>query len=180
HALGEDWKLHPRPVTDVVWNGRKPVFELRTAQGRRITATANHPFRALGGWKRLDELRPNDRIAVPRRLDAPTEERWPAHQIIALAGLISEGNVCHPTTLYFYSNSAAQIHDFANAIGQFPNTVARIDSRASGCLEVAANMGRDWRGRGGAWGAGAGGGEPGGGVGPGGGGGVPLGGGLGS
>ena len=25
HALGDDWKLHPRRVTDVVWNGRKDV-----------------------------------------------------------------------------------------------------------------------------------------------------------
>src|SRR5262245_1380000 len=33
HALGDDWKLRPRRVTDVVWNGRKPVFEMKTASG---------------------------------------------------------------------------------------------------------------------------------------------------
>jgi DNA polymerase-3 subunit alpha len=145
HALGEDWKLKPRRVTDVVWNGRKAVFEIRTAQGKRITATANHPFRTLDGWKRLDELGLNDRIAAPRRLDVPAKESWPAHEIITLAGLLSEGNLCHPSTLYFYGNSAVQIHDFASAIGQFPNTVARIDCRANGQLEVAANLGRHWR-----------------------------------
>jgi len=77
HALGEDWKLRPRRVTDVVWNGRKPVFELRTAQGKRITATANHPFRALTGWKQLDELAPGDQIAAQRRLDDGARASWP-------------------------------------------------------------------------------------------------------
>ncbi|HEY2956255.1 MAG TPA: DNA polymerase III subunit alpha [Candidatus Eisenbacteria bacterium] len=84
HALGEDWKLRPRRVTDVVWNGRKPVFELRTAQDKRITATANHPFRTLDGWKRLDELAPGDRIAgsrqpdVDTRVDSRASDRYPA------------------------------------------------------------------------------------------------------
>ena len=63
HALGEDYKLHPRRVTDVVWNGRRPVFELKTRQGKTIRATSNHPFRTLNGWTNLEDLRVGDRIA---------------------------------------------------------------------------------------------------------------------
>src|SRR5262249_1581066 len=36
HAVGDDSKLRARRVTDVVANGDKPVFEVTTAQGRRV------------------------------------------------------------------------------------------------------------------------------------------------
>ncbi len=143
HALGEDWTLRPRQILDVVWNGRQPVFELRTEQGMRITATANHPFRTLEGWRRLDELRPGDRVAAPRALEVASQVRWPRHELIALAGLLSEGNTCHPTTLYFYGNDRVLIDDFAAAISCFPDTVARIARRMDRRnLSVSANLGR--------------------------------------
>ena len=50
--------------------GRKPVFLLKTRRGRTIRATANHKFLAFDRWRRLDELEPGTRIAMPRRLDA--------------------------------------------------------------------------------------------------------------
>src|SRR5262245_18521363 len=142
HALGDDWKLRPRRVTDVVWNGRKPVFELRTAQGKSIRATANHPFRTLDGWKLIGELRPGDRIAAPRRLAVKGRASWPAHEIITLAGLLSEGNTCHPTTLYFYGNDRALVNDFVQAVASFPDTAVKVYRRPSGKYDVAANLGR--------------------------------------
>jgi predicted extracellular nuclease len=45
-----------------VWNGVQPVFELRTRTGRRIVATANHPFRSFDGWVNLADLSAGDRI----------------------------------------------------------------------------------------------------------------------
>jgi DNA-directed DNA polymerase III PolC len=100
HALGEDGRLHPRPVTDVVWNGRKPVFELWTAQGRSITATANHPFRTLDGWVSLGDLRVGDRIAAARQV-APGrahacevwgEETSPLQRLGAKCGTVVAGS----------------------------------------------------------------------------------------
>ncbi|MBI5709799.1 MAG: DNA polymerase III subunit alpha [Candidatus Eisenbacteria bacterium] len=141
HALGGDWKLHPRSVTDVVWNGRKPVFELLTAQGKRITATANHPFRTLDGWKNLEDLKPGDRIAAPRRLEVAVTRSWPRHELITLAGLLAEGNTCHPTTLYYFNRDRLLIDDFAAAISNFPDTVTRLYERRNGALQVSANLG---------------------------------------
>ena len=43
-----------------------------------------------------------------------------------LAGLLSEGNTCHPANLFFYNNDDELIEDFAWAAEQFPNTAARI------------------------------------------------------
>src|SRR5262249_20040974 len=104
HALGADGALTPRPVTGVVWNGSKPVYRLRTRLGHTITATANHPFRTLAGWTNLGDLKPGDRIAAPRRLPVAGGQSHPRHELIVLAGLLSEGNTCHPTCLYFYNN----------------------------------------------------------------------------
>ena len=145
HALGDDLKLRPRQVTDVVWNGRKPVLELRTKLGKRITATGNHPFRTLSGWTDLENLRPGDRIAAPRALPVATEKSWPEHELVALAGLIAEGNTCHPSCLYFYGNDRTLVEDFARSVARFPNTEARIDERPDGRLEVCASTGRDAR-----------------------------------
>ncbi len=143
HALGEDGKLRSRRVTDVVSNGPKPVFELRTMLGHRIVATDNHPFRTLDGWKQLASLKVGDRIAAPRALKADARERWPRHEIICLAGLLSEGNTCHPSSLYFYNNCEALIEDFAQAAREFPDSVARIYARDDGRrLEVCVNTGR--------------------------------------
>ncbi len=145
HALDEADKLQVRRVSDVVWNGQKPVFELTTALGRRITATANHPFRTLHRWTSLENLRIGDRIAVPRKLQADAKKSWPQHELITLAGLLSEGNTCHPTCLYFYSNEPALVKDFAAAVAKFPNSVARIYPRSDNRLEVCVSTGQDRR-----------------------------------
>jgi DNA polymerase-3 subunit alpha len=160
HALGEDGKLRARRVTDVMWNGQKRVFKLTTAQGKRITATANHPFKTLDGWKNLGDLRVGDRIAAPRRVGIATSKRWPAHEVIALAGLLSEGNTCHPTCLYFFGNDKKLVDDFAVAASKFPTSVARVYQRPNRALyEVCVSTGRDarfkrgqrpWNARGGA------------------------------
>lgn len=145
-ALGSNEKFVSRAVTDVMWNGRKRVYRLKTELGKHITATANHPFRTLDGWTNLGDLKPGDRIAAPRRLTVPTTESWPRHELIALAGLLSEGNTCHPSTLYFFGNDRRMIDDFASAIGQFPDTVAKVYTRKNRRnLEVQANTGRDAR-----------------------------------
>ncbi|MBI5514612.1 MAG: DNA polymerase III subunit alpha [Deltaproteobacteria bacterium] len=143
HALGDDGRLHPRAVTDVVRNGRKRVYELRTAQGRAIVATDNHPFRTLDGWTELKDLRPGDRIAAPRRLAVASSKRWPEHELVALGWLLSEGNTCHPTSLYFYNNTPAAVDDFVTAARAFPHSEARIHQRRSGRYEVCVNTGRD-------------------------------------
>src|SRR5262249_17451347 len=142
HAKDTAGRLVPRLVERVVWNGRKPVFRLTTELGKTITATGNHPFWTLDGWKNLEDLRVGDRIAAARVLRVPTKKRWPKHRLITLAGLLSEGNTCHPSCLYFFNNDADLLADFAQAIERFPQTVARIDPRGDGRWQVSASTGR--------------------------------------
>lgn len=70
-SLDDDWKLVPANMTHAFPSGRKEAFRLRLASGREVVATANHPFRTLAGWRRLDELAVGSRVATPRRLGRP-------------------------------------------------------------------------------------------------------------
>src|SRR5256885_16209301 len=62
-ALDERLKYSARTMTHVFSNGRKPVFQLRLASGRRIDATANHPFLTYDGWRQLGDLAVGVRLA---------------------------------------------------------------------------------------------------------------------
>jgi replicative DNA helicase len=68
------WRLEPRTAVKAFATGRKPVFRLRTRLGRTIRATGNHKFLAFDGWRRLDDMAPGMRLAVPRRLVGPPNE----------------------------------------------------------------------------------------------------------
>jgi replicative DNA helicase len=66
-ALNEQtWKLEPVEARKAWRVGIAPVYRLRTRLSREIRATANHRFRTIEGWKRLDQLRPGEHIALPR------------------------------------------------------------------------------------------------------------------
>ena len=60
-------------------SGTHPTLRMTTTEGYRLTGTFNHPILCLESvlgvplllWKTLDEVRPNDRVALFR--GAPTE-----------------------------------------------------------------------------------------------------------
>ncbi len=67
------WQLEPCEVSNAFSTGRKPVYKLTTRLGRSVRATANHKFLTIHGWKRLDELVQNERIALPLNLPNATQ-----------------------------------------------------------------------------------------------------------
>ena len=66
-SLGDAGRLVPSRVVNVFATGHKPTFTLQLASGRAVQATANHPFRTPGGWRRLDSLAAGDRLASAPR-----------------------------------------------------------------------------------------------------------------
>lgn len=64
----DTYQLEPAVVSNAFHTGTKPVFKLTTALGRSIRATANHKFLTITGWKRLDELKVGEHIALPRHV----------------------------------------------------------------------------------------------------------------
>lgn len=85
------WRLQPAPVARAFCTGRQPIFRLTTRLGRTIRATANHKFLTFQGWKRLDELKAQDRLAVPRHLANPSRQTMSDAQLALLGHLIGDG-----------------------------------------------------------------------------------------
>ena len=93
-SLDKNWRLVPRRLLKAFPSGIKPVYRLRLASGYKVDATANHQFRAVDAWKRLDELAVGACIAVPRRLPASAEhQRWDEDEVVLLAHLLGDGSL---------------------------------------------------------------------------------------
>ena len=85
-------KLESAPVSRAFCTGIKPVFKMTTRLGREIRATGNHQFLTINGWKRLDELQPNDYLSLPRLLPVTQCEQTMSNSELALLGhLIGDG-----------------------------------------------------------------------------------------
>jgi replicative DNA helicase len=93
-ALDDSLRYVPSTMTHVFPTGRKEVFEVKTASGRVLHATANHPLLTYEGWKPLGELQTYARIAIPRHVPAPNvETHWSDDHVIVLAHMIGDGSM---------------------------------------------------------------------------------------
>lgn len=119
-------KLQNQPIIDVMDNGVKKVYELTTAAGRKIQATGNHPFFTFGGWKNLEDLTEGGLIATPRKLEVEGNHEWPEHEVIVLGHLLAEGNLCHPASVYYYTQDDDQLADYVQAAEQFDNVQCTV------------------------------------------------------
>ncbi len=90
-TLADDWRLRWTEPSVYVDDGVKPVFRVTTRLGRTIETTITHPFRRIDGWVPLAEVRPGDRIAVPRRLDVFGRERWRDCEVRLLGQRLGDG-----------------------------------------------------------------------------------------
>ena len=85
------WRLEPHVVTNAFATGCKPVYKLTTRLGRTVRATANHKFLTIHGWKQLDEIAQDERIALPRRLPSSMQATMSDDQLALLGHLIGDG-----------------------------------------------------------------------------------------
>jgi replicative DNA helicase len=105
-SLDDQGRLVPAPIVNVFESGTKDVFRLRLASGREVKATANHPFLAFAGWTPLGDLKPGDRVGIPRRVPQPLHPGlgWSEHRIGLLAHLIGDGCVIKKQPVHYTSN----------------------------------------------------------------------------
>jgi replicative DNA helicase len=115
----ETWQLQSALVSKAWTTGIKPVYRLETRLGRFVRATANHKFRTLSGWLRLDELQVGDRIALPRRIASPQMGELTSEQAALLAHLIGDGCTLPRHAIQYTTNApdlAAQVSDLARQV----------------------------------------------------------------
>jgi replicative DNA helicase len=105
-SLDDQGRLVPAPIVNVFESGTKDVFRLRLASGREVKATANHPFLAFSGWTPLGDLKPGDRVGIPRRVPQPLHPGlgWSEHRLGLLAHLIGDGCVIKKQPVHYTSN----------------------------------------------------------------------------
>ncbi|TMC81696.1 MAG: replicative DNA helicase [Chloroflexi bacterium] len=85
------WRMDAKRVTNAFATGTKPVFKLTTQLRRSVRATANHKFLTMQGWRRLDELKTGDHIALPRILQGPEHDTMSRSELGLLGHLIGDG-----------------------------------------------------------------------------------------
>jgi DNA polymerase-3 subunit alpha len=126
-SLDEDrLRLVPRPVVAAFSSGRAQVYALRTATGRVLEATANHPLFTPQGWRPLGALAPGDYVALPRHLPYRPSAHLEDHELDLLGFALSEGNLRHPSGFYLYTSSEEELAAMEEALKRFPNTRTRV------------------------------------------------------
>ena len=105
-SLDERQQLVPAPIARVFASGTKEVYLLRLASGREVKASANHPFLTFFGWTPLEELRPGERLAIPRHVPEPINAGlgWSEYRIGLLAHLLGDGCVVRSQPVHYTSN----------------------------------------------------------------------------
>lgn len=136
-ACLDGWHMSVAGASKVWKTGTKPVFRLITQTGRVVRATGNHPFRMLSSWRPLGDLRPGDRIAVPRTLpDNPLPELWDPDRLILLAHLIGDGSFLKDLPLRYASTDPDNLQAVALAARSFGVTPRLTVEPCSRCLNV--------------------------------------------
>jgi len=90
HVLSEDGEYHP-----VRWageTGEKELFEVRTAAGYGVKATADHRILTEGGWKEVKDLDHSDRLVLQKEGNFG-KTHVDREMALALGWLIGDGHV---------------------------------------------------------------------------------------
>ena len=67
YSLQSNMTVGPQTMVKAFYSGQKMVFELKTASGKVIKASANHPFLRTDAWVPLERLRIGEKIAIHRK-----------------------------------------------------------------------------------------------------------------
>jgi replicative DNA helicase len=105
---------------ETVWRvGKRNVFNVRLASGRRLRATRDHRMLGVTGWRRVRELRPGDHVAVAGRVHEPKNAFvWPAELAALLGHLVGEAATCRDGTRLRLSRGRAANFETAARIAQ--------------------------------------------------------------
>jgi DNA polymerase III subunit alpha len=126
--LGEN-KLESKKASRIHSNGRKMVWEIKTRTGKKIKATANHPFLKFNEWTNLENLKIRDRIATTRKITYESKYKIENFKLATLGYLLAEGNLCHPHGIYFYSSQKDELQDYIKNLEKFKNIKAIVNPR---------------------------------------------------
>ena len=110
-------------VTNHIYSGVKPTYEVTTRSGRVIRATDHHPFLTFGGWLELLNLRVGDRIGVPREIPIFGNKDLPDHEADILGLLIADGQRATPGHSPCYTSGDERLRSYKSVEKFVPECV---------------------------------------------------------
>ncbi len=133
--------------SDQVWSvGIKPVFKLRLASGRSLTATAQHRIYSMQGWQELQSLQVGSRVAIARYLPEPSNPiQWEEYQISLLAHLMGDGSYLKGQPLRYTTASEENSEIVTNAARHFGVTINRHVGKGNWHQLVFSGNGNRWK-----------------------------------
>ena len=136
-----------RAPSDKVWLvGRRPIFDVQLASGRSLRATGLHRLFGAEGWKRVEDLRTGDRLAIARRLPEPAgAEPWPELRLALLGHLIGDGSFLRGSPMRYTTASEENSRIVAEAArAEFGTEVKRYAGRGRWHQLLLSGNGDRW------------------------------------
>jgi replicative DNA helicase len=131
------WKMEPAVVSNAFATGHKLVYRLTTRLGRSVRATANHKFLTIEGWRRLDELTPGMRMALPRALPSPEQATMANDELALLGHLVGDGCTLPRHVIQYTSADVTLAEEVARlAVAVFGDAVTPRISQERGWYQV--------------------------------------------
>jgi len=133
--------------SDKVWRvGRRPVFAVQLASGRRVVGTGRHRLKSFGGWRRVSELDVGDRIALARSLpDANEPVSWPDEHVALLGQMVGDGSYLVGAPMRYTSASEENLSVVETAAASFGCRTRRYRGRGAWAQLVIRGNGNRWK-----------------------------------
>lgn len=125
-SMRGDLKLTAQTTFKAFPTGRKRVFTLQTASGKKIRATANHKFYTLDGWKRLDQLVVGEALATPRTISYQPSASMDEFSLGLLAHLIGDGCVLAKQPIHYTSADQSNLGFVSEAAAKLFSIKSRL------------------------------------------------------
>jgi replicative DNA helicase len=145
-AMSPEGRIVPSR-SECVWSvGKRTVIRVALASGREIRATEDHQLYGAGGWVRVRDLNPGNRIAVARIAPEPEKTiHWPQDRVVLLAHLIGDGSYLVGKPMRYTTAS----EDNSRAVGQaarkeFGAKVTRYRGRGNWHQLLLSGNGNRW------------------------------------
>jgi len=117
-TLNADLKFEFTEPIDFIDDGIKPVFKVKTRLGREIETTITHPYLTINGWKKLQEIKVGEKIAVPRVLNVFGNEELRKCEVKILGYLLGDGCLTKTSPEFTVGKNWLK-DDFIDAIDSF-------------------------------------------------------------
>lgn len=122
-------RLGPAPVGAFHKRGRHLIVEMRTALGRTLRCTPDHPVLTPDGWRPVGELGTGSRIAAPRALPYFGDEVMSDAKVKLIAYILSDGSAQSSIGV---TNALPEIEqDLTDIAAAFGMRLVRYRKRAS-------------------------------------------------